>query len=54
MKNTSIMYFLCFYGAGYYNSAITVEPPIKDPPKKEQPLNNGHIPGNQTDGCSVI
>ena len=31
-----------------------MEPPIKDPPKKGQPLNSGHISGNQTNGCSVI
>ena len=32
----------------------TVEAPIKDPPKKGQPLNNGHISGHQTYGCSVF
>ena len=32
----------------------TVEPLIKDPPKKGQPLNNEHISGHQTYGCSVF
>ena len=32
----------------------TVQPSIKDPPKKGQPLNNGHISGHQTNGCSVF
>ena len=35
-------------------SILTVEPPIKDPPSKGQPPNNGHIAWHQTYGCSVI
>ena len=39
---------------GIYTFMITVEPPIKDPPNKGQPPNNGHIAWHQTYGCSVI
>ena len=40
----------------YFFQKHTVEPLIyiKDPPKKGQPLNNGHISGHQTYGCSVF
>ena len=31
----------------------TVKPPIKDPLKKGQPLNNGHISGHQNYACST-
>ena len=32
----------------------TVELPIKDPPSKGQPPNNGHVAWHQTYGCRVI
>ena len=42
----------CMHALAQGTIVSTVEPPIKDPLKKEQPLNNGHISGHQTYGCS--
>ena len=41
-------------GIDWIQQFSTVEPPIKDPPRKGQPPNNGHIAWHQTYGCSVI